>query len=239
MTDKLPDKNPELVRQDCGVLGCGTSVTEVKKLEEHIASLERKIAQLSPPPSIAPCDDPRSPRPLPLTDRGEIDVDADSESIDAKFEDMHFVPLKIILLITPRRGTLSKVELSIINKHYSTFIYDSDVHKNMTLPEIANGTAVIVEMRKVENLRWFGHQARYIKEAGKSVQCILMLSNGESSTPFLERKHVWHVQTVRKDLPDAGLAKEEFIGFLLSDVLPRIPGRTAKFASAAARFLCA
>ena len=126
----------------------------------------------------------------------------------------------LIVLVSPRRGSLSTQEKAILSKHFSLFEYNPAIHENKDILSVPKGTCIIVKMGDSASLRWFGHNVKKIAHICKAV---LMLSHREKSETYLEKKHIFHVQSIVKDLPPLHFDRDAFVQAILSDVVPSLP----------------
>jgi hypothetical protein len=146
-------------------------------------------------------------------------------------------PVKLMFLVSPSRGRLNDTELALLNQHFTLFIYSPAVHGEKSLISIPYGTAIIVYLGDKLSKEWYTHQTRAIRE-DKQVRSILVLDTRESSADFLGRKELFSVHNVIKQIPWSDLPVEMFLKYLLTDVVPHIPGSVGRIGKVVGKCLC-
>jgi hypothetical protein len=130
---------------------------------------------------------------------------------------------KIVLLLTPQKATLDDDERRRFSRMGMTlWEYEPTLgHDHIKYTDI--GAKVIVIPLTQDGLTFYKNAHRYIRFEEKT-KVMLMLKRGEPSSPFLDRKRVFHVRNVIKSIPEPQEDTMLWLNVLMTDVIPHVPG---------------
>jgi hypothetical protein len=136
---------------------------------------------------------------------------------------------KLVLLLTPSKASLTDDE----RRKFSTmgmtvWEYNYDLcHDSLSYPKI--NTNVIVIPLTMQGMLFYKNAHKYIKRE-EETRVILMLKRGEPSVNYLQRKNVFHVRNIIKDIPEPADDTLSWMNTLMTDVMPHVPGLASSLA---------